>query len=281
MRARLLVNPNAGYGDPGEALVLAAFRELGWTIDPIADEALVTHTPEVLVIVGGDGTLARVVRRYHRWPTRVVVLPGGTANNVARTLGARSNDVLQEIRRLARTREIAGDVGVVHGSCDLFLESFGIGAFASLLRLPDISENKGVPRARSLLAETLEVQPAARTKLVLDGRRIEGAYLVVEVMNTKSFGPAFELAPEARIDDELFDVCLVPESARAELAQALRAPVGTPLPGVERHRARRIQIETTEPWAHVDGTLRDVGGKAELAVVPGEVRYLVPAHDGD
>lgn len=270
------MNSNAGDGDVAEAHVLAAFRELGWTIDPIADEALNSETPEVLVVLGGDGTLARVIHRYHRWPTRLVVLPGGTANNVAHTLGAGDGDVLDEIARFAQTREIVGDLGLVRATGEPFLESFGVGAFSHLLRTPDIEDNKGVACARSLLADVIERQPAVATTLELDGRRVDGAFLLVEVMNTRSFGPAIELAPHARIDDALFDVCLVPESARSGLVEALRSRTAWEAPPIERHRARHVMLTTSERWAHADGVLRSISGRVELSVDAGAVHFLVP-----
>jgi YegS/Rv2252/BmrU family lipid kinase len=95
-RAVLVVNPGSRSGDDlvsgaaalleARGLTLAALHVVDGDLDAAVDAAL-ADDPDLLVLASGDGTLSRVVGRLAHRDTVLGVLPTGTTNNFARTLG--------------------------------------------------------------------------------------------------------------------------------------------------------------------------------------------------
>ncbi|HET6689607.1 MAG TPA: diacylglycerol kinase family protein, partial [Miltoncostaeaceae bacterium] len=132
---------NAGAGDggsSGEALVAriaaaghqvrhVSSREEGW-------QAALDAPADVVAVAGGDGTVARVVMAMRDRGVPVAVIPEGSANNVARTLGIGEGGpepagwARAPRRRLDVARAVAG------GREWCFVESVGGGALADVLR---------------------------------------------------------------------------------------------------------------------------------------------------
>jgi diacylglycerol kinase (ATP) len=92
MRAILLHNPAAGFGDHSRDTILSALRLAGLSTFYCSvkndDFAAALHrTVELVVVAGGDGTVAKVIAQLPDRAIPVVILPLGTANNIARSLG--------------------------------------------------------------------------------------------------------------------------------------------------------------------------------------------------
>ena len=89
---------------------------------------------ECVVVAGGDGTVARAGRVLAGGPVPMAILPLGTANNIARSLGDIHGDVEQLAARW-RGQVVKIDVGVVeaHGRAHRFLESVGCGLVTSCI----------------------------------------------------------------------------------------------------------------------------------------------------
>src|SRR5512134_1926658 len=92
MRALLVHNPSAGSGRPTGEELLAALDRAGFsatycsTKNGDLEEAL-AQPADIVIVAGGDGTVAKIARTLNDRKTLVAILPFGTANNIARCLG--------------------------------------------------------------------------------------------------------------------------------------------------------------------------------------------------
>jgi diacylglycerol kinase (ATP) len=95
----LAINPRARKGPAAAAALRAALIARGHTVldvplerDTMFAEALGERRAEidVAVVGGGDGTLLRVLPALVETKVPVVIVPLGTFNELARTLGIRS-----------------------------------------------------------------------------------------------------------------------------------------------------------------------------------------------
>src|SRR5262249_49948643 len=90
---------------------------------------------DLIVAAGGDGTIARVLRTLPDRSVPVALLPLGTANNVARSLGiAGTPQERVETWKLDRTFPL--NLGAIKGITEntVFLEGFGVGVLGEFLR---------------------------------------------------------------------------------------------------------------------------------------------------
>jgi diacylglycerol kinase (ATP) len=285
MRATLLHNPSSGSAsDNGE--IVRAFADIGWDVHRCALkgelEDCLDDPGDVVVVAGGDGTVARVAKRMAATDVPLVVLPAGTANNIARSLGI-GVDCKTVISGLAKWTERRIDLGTVKSSLgeEVFMEGFGVGVFAYVVGERATKKHKKIQRGLRLIADTLEKYEPKHFAIHVDGEDLSGDYLLVAAMNVRSFGPALDFAPHARIDDGLLDVVLVRPEAREMLVAHLRRAAeegDLALPHFETHQGKKVRLRADGRWAHCDDRPRELDGEVLLGIRQAAVRILVPAH---
>jgi diacylglycerol kinase (ATP) len=282
MRVTLVHNARAGdrrVPDPAELVV--ALEGLGWRAKVVdrneLDEAL-RKPGEVVVVAGGDGTVGKVAKRLAGTGIPMAVIPTGTANNVARSLGigVEVAPAIQSLRRAA-LRDV--DLGVV-GSGERFVEGFGVGLFACVMAERATRKHKKLERASELIADALQAYEPESALIEIDGRFVSGEHLLASVMNLRSMGPALGFAPDAEFDDGLLDVVIVrPEHREALLSHLKRGTGGdekVALPRFEIHRAEYVRFRGKGGWAHIDDRARALCGDVEVRVEPRTLRVFVP-----
>jgi diacylglycerol kinase (ATP) len=263
---------SAGAGDAVSPDIIrraveGAGHHLVGMFEPDVDlEAVLARSPEVVVAAGGDGMVWRAASAVHGRDIALAIVPLGTANNVATSLGiGGSLDDLAARWHDAEPRAI--DVGVLRGARgeSRFVEGVGGGLVARAIAAlslappaphvddPDARLAAAIGHHRKLLAE-MAPQPTA---LSLDGEWIEGEFLLVEVLNMGSIGPNLVLAPDADPTDGHFDVVMVREEHRAELDRYLRLLLEgrAARPELPTRRARAVAIDG---WSqmHLDDEVR-------------------------
>jgi len=297
VRATLIHNPSAGAGDRDTADLVRRLERVGfattaWRGDPESLAGCLADPGDLVVVAGGDGTVATIARRLAGTGVPMAVLPLGSANNIARSLGLVGGPE-HLIAALPRAARRVLDVGLARGPWGehRFLESAGIGLFARMLavmeRSPDLDEaakrDPGFEPALHVLRELLAhpVEPAWRVRL--DGREIPGPLLLLEAMNMRFVGPHLHLAPGADPGDGLLDVVVARTDRRAALAEYLahRLEGEATLPGLEVVRGRRIEIAGGEREIHFDdetwtGAARGGERWAEIEAAAARLEVLVP-----
>jgi diacylglycerol kinase family enzyme len=287
VRATLVYNAKAGAAVTQDE-VIAQLERVGWQVDRCVstgrlDDCL-CHGADAVVVAGGDGTVGRVAKRLAGTGVPLAIVPAGTANNLARSLGV-GVEPSTAVAALARAIERRIDLGVVsaHLSREYFIEGFGVGVFAHVLGEKAAPEDKALRKALGLLADEAEEYEARHVEIEVDGRDVSGKYVMAAAMNVRSLGPALGLAPDARCDDGELDVVLVPpEAKRALVAHLHRAAEAgdVALPSFETMRAKHVRLRADGLWAHVDDVARQLEGEVHVDVAAGAVKVLAPPHGG-
>ncbi|GAA2166433.1 diacylglycerol kinase [Humibacillus xanthopallidus] len=300
-RVALVVNPTAGKGSGrrlGE-LTRAALVAQGHEVLDVSGvdyaaareraERAVADGVETLVVVGGDGMVHLGTNLVATTPTRLLIVAGGTGNDVAANLGLPVNDPAAAVALLRHGTTRAIDAGLVrdgehgeHGERGdrWFAGVLGAGfdavvnARAQRMRWP-----RGQMRYNLAILRELPVFRPIPYAVELDGTRIETRAMLVTVANTSSFGGGMRVSPDADPADGLFDVMIVHElSIPAFLRVFPKVFSGTHVnhPAVEMHRATRVRLEADGIRSQADGeSFTDLPIDAE--VVPGALRVVVPA----
>jgi len=249
MRAFLLHNSSAGSGSHTREELLNALERAGFftryfsTKNDDYKEALARGSVELIVIVGGDGTVGKIARNIPDRTVAVAILPGGTANNVARSLDIKG-DILGLIEKLKESPRKRLDIGCATGPWGSwkFLESVGWGALAKVVDIgvPDNSREVQIAEGRELFAEILESATPSRVCLDADGHRIEGDFVFVEILNIGMTGPRVMISPSAEAGDGLLDIVYLPAARKQETIESMRsAPDAKPIP-LDVIKARKV-----------------------------------------
>jgi diacylglycerol kinase family enzyme len=256
-------------------------------------EQIVCENADLVLAAGGDGTVAKAMKLIgSRLP--LVVLPVGTANNLALSIGVHGTyeEIVGNLRQAEpRTVSIAAARGP-WGETP-FVESAGVGLFASRLRAG--KSQTGFPRrddpeldpigwGRHRLRGLLDRMAPRFYRIEVDGVDCSGQYLMAAAMNIPYIGPRLGLAPQARLDDERLDLVLIRDDERVEFAswldhQVQGAVARFPIPGV---KGKVIRIEWSGASGHLDDELwpdpeevEQAGGPVTLEIGREGVRVLV------
>jgi diacylglycerol kinase (ATP) len=288
--AHLVLNPEADRGRAGgrRGFVSSFLEERGieaiWhvTRGPGHASRIVEGLPDgaLVVAVGGDGTVHEVAAACIGSDRVLGVLPVGSGNDYVKALGV-GTDLGRALEVLVGGRVHAVDAGEVNGV--QFNNGLGIGFDAEVAA--------GVAKAPAYLGGTgrylwsvgrlLWGFRCHEATLRIDGRgAIETETILVAVALGTTYGAGFRLAPEAKLDDGLFDVVWSEEVSRAEVLRLIPAALGDTLlkhPKVHLARAQEVEIELAEEVpAHVDGETLEPTRHFRARVLPGALRVVAP-----
>jgi diacylglycerol kinase family enzyme len=290
MRVTLLHNRSAGSENHAEHEIEASMRRAGHEIVDVLskiDELLATlrkRRPDLIVIAGGDGTVSRAASALAGRHVPLAILPLGTANNTALSLGVKgSMDAL--VAGWARGTHRRFDLATVVEGDELapFSEAVGWGIFPDVMAKtedmasPDEREDT-LERDRRLFRASIERAKPDHYEIDVDGETLAGEYLLVEVVNIPYIGPQLELSPSSNPSDGRFELVLAGESERTALleltgggaiASGVRLPTRSATHVTVRNAARRY---------HRDGKLIELSPRPSEWVVtiePAVVEYLL------
>jgi len=214
---------------------------------------------QIVVAAGGDGTLGEVAGAVLELGEAVTVgvLPMGTGNDFARTLGVWGQPKLAlDAIFEGHTRRV--DVGRIEceGNARHFVNVAGSGFDALVAkRINEWGKRPALRHARGVGAYLLAVAREMATfrsfdlALELDGERIETGAVLVAIANAKSYGGGMLVCPDARLDDGLFDVCLIQTVSRTQFLRAFPgvfAGKHISHPKVMMRRCRSIRVESKQ-----------------------------------
>jgi diacylglycerol kinase (ATP) len=256
---------------PGEAETLA--------------RAAIRAGSDYVIAVGGDGTLNEVIngiatsRRARQ--VRVGVVPLGTANDFARSIGL-MGDVDVNIDTLRAKKTMTIDLVRMTSGCRRYFVNVSAGGFTGVVSEKLTSEIKAAwgPLAylRSAAAALPELQ-AYRTTMIFDDTEelVIDLYNVV-VANGQFAGGGIPVAPQANLSDGLLDVVLVPKRPAAEMALlAAQMLLGKHISSdaVPFRRAKKISARSRPGMCfNADGEL--VGNQpAVFQIIPNALDFVV------
>ncbi len=216
-----------------------------------------TQSFEVVVAVGGDGTLNEVVNGLMGSNSVLGLIPVGSGNDFARAAEIPFQfEPALEILLRGRKRKI--DVGKANER--YFHNGLGVGFDAhAVYTSMNVKRLRGNAIYLYSVLRTLTYYRPVPLTIHLNDEVKQGDYFMLTVGNGVSLGGGFFLTPDAQIDDGLFDLCLIQNMPTFSILRNLiKVYSGKHKedPRVEMLRTDRLVIEAAEPFAvHLDGEL--------------------------
>lgn len=215
---------------------------------------------ERVLVCGGDGSLHLAAQELAGGETALGVVPAGTGDDNARTLGIPRGDAVAAatlaargpISRMDLGRVVAGD-----GTERVFLGVMSSG-FDSLVneRANAMTWPRGDARYLvAILGELRTFRPVSYSA-VLDGRRVDGEAMLVAVGNGRSYGGGMRVCPDAVPDDGMLDVTWLHGVGKATFLRVFPQVFSgrhVRSPYVSTTRASRIELDAPGQLAYADG----------------------------
>jgi diacylglycerol kinase (ATP) len=284
MQVTLLFNPGAGDGAASEDELRRAIEGAGHRVEVRRTRksgiAKALHDlGDLVAVAGGDGTVGRVMKLLAGNPVPMTILPAGTANNIATSLGI-FGDAARIVASGSQGKVRRVDVWLARGPWGetRFVESVGVGLLGHLIH-PEVGDDlEGTDEARAEARRAARTLPAQQWRVELDGRDLSGAYLLLEAMNIRCAGPNLWLAGQARAGDGKLEIVRALERDRPAVV-ALADAFGTSRATLPTERGSRLRFWCTAEELHVDdehGTeLGGWKGEAEIEVSIGDAHVDV------
>jgi diacylglycerol kinase (ATP) len=273
MRAKLVFNPGSGAVGESPVQLMDVISEMqawklvpeAYLVEPDSDlTAAVQNAVEdgirMFVVCGGDGTIDVVAGALAGTNATLGIIPTGTQNNVALSLGIPPADIPTAIAILRNGKRIKVDMGQADfGKVKQpFLEVCSVGLASALFSSADDIQHGHLTRVGDFLS-TLVASSPAEMHLTLDGKReITTMCHAVLVSNMPYIGPHFQVGTPASIGDGLLDVLLFADLSKMDLlgyaVQAARPSGGPEDERIQHYHVHRVDIDTNPPMpVMVDG----------------------------
>lgn len=303
MKKRLIVqllhNPGAGSNSYTKESLLDMLQhqdwecrysstkdENGWDIDPEA---------RIVVVAGGDGTVrkaaGKILARMQQTP--IAVLPIGTANNIATSLGMTGDikDIVQQLHS-GNIKPTKFDTGSIAGipDTDFFIEGIGFGLFPKAIKnimnsdeLPSHSPEESMNRSLKVIHDTVLSYEPKYCYMEVDGVIYSGSFLMLEIMNIRSVGPKLLLAPEANTTDGQLDIVMARQDEKEKLEAYLTNKMNNHEDRDLFHpvKGKHICLEWYGEELHADDQLVELQPSADIDVVVREGTlsfFMNPSH---
>ena len=291
-RAQLIFNPASGRDEEDNAMRLSrivsslrahgieaaiGLKTSGKAARALARDAARNGLP-LVIVAAGDGTIGDIASELIGTSTVLGIVPIGTMNNVARSLGVPLEiDDACALIGMGTTRHI--DVGRVHTNLaprdEYFLECAGVGLSAIGALAGQAFEKRHWGALPKALRRFFEAR-LGTVKIELDGTVIEASTRIVTVSNAPLMGNNMLTAPEAKMDDGYLDVSVYDGMGDAALVKHFLAASSNTPDDLRVYRARRVCITTEAAvLANSDMKIAPERSVVEIEVVPAAISVIV------
>ncbi|MEO7366866.1 MAG: YegS/Rv2252/BmrU family lipid kinase [Gemmatimonadaceae bacterium] len=288
-RVLLIVNPASRRGGKIAGKAAKAFRDAGVALDVMTTEAP-GHAAELaarhgreydaVFTLGGDGTAIEVVGALSHTGPPVGILPGGTGNVVARTLGT-SGNVRKAVKSLLAGDEARIDLGLL-STGHRFMIGMGVGLDATMIAFAPgpLKRRIGFFAYVIAAARAFVLLEKFAVRLTVDGTLIEEKASAVLIAN---FGAVMNdllaFGDGIRRDDGMLNACIYSPDNRVDAIRILWRMTQKhfgPDPCIRYASGSVFRVETTPArLGQADGEL--IGNSPfELTVEPLAARVLIP-----
>lgn len=288
-RIVFIVNPISGVAKKGHLV-----KQIESTIDDSTfdHEIIYTEGPghateickqhsldgtEVVVAVGGDGSVNEVAKGLVGSNTALGIIPAGSGNGLAHHLKIPVN-YKKAIDVINHHRIIKIDTGSINDR--LFVSIAGIGFDGFVAHKFAQGSRRGFLSYARIVAEEYPTYKPRKYKIQINSKVIKTRALFIGFANSDQFGYRASIAPHAKIDDGLLDIIIMKKPLVIEipiLASLLYWRKIDKWKHIEIIKASELTVEMKKKrWVNMDGEPMALGKKLHIKVHPQSLNIVVP-----
>lgn len=275
-----IVNPISGSGKKKEIISFlennghkVVCTEYAGHAEVIARET----DAEVVVAVGGDGTVNEVARGIIGTSKTLGIIPCGSGDGLALHLGI-SRNYRKALKTVLEGKVIKMDSATINGRP--FFSVCGIGFDAEVSERFAESGKRGMLNYVDQGLKTWRNYTPDKYRIRIDDNEWENSAALITIGNSNQWGNGAKITPHADISDGLLDITVVDMFSTIEmpaLAHLLMTGHLDHNSKVHCYKGRNISItrSVTGP-AHADGDWFITGESIDVSILPGSLNIIVP-----
>ena len=229
-----------------------------------------------LIVIGGDGLVHLAIQKLARSTVPLLIIPAGTGNDFARSLGLNINQPLENLSLLNEMKSTGVDLGLVAG--EYFAQILSTG-FDSLVneRANQMRFIRGRMKYNVAIAQVLSTFKPRSYSFRVDEVHLESKAMLIAVSNGKSYGGGMMISPMSDLQDGYLDVMILGPVSRFEFLRVFpKVYSGSHInhPAVKFLKAKNVAI-SANAVAYADG--ERVGDlPIEVSIVEKCLRVFIP-----
>jgi diacylglycerol kinase (ATP) len=288
-KVHIILNPISGQDEPILSWLAKSFYESGidWNIsitkaagDARRQALKYKSKADVIAIYGGDGSVMEVAQALHHTGTPMAIIPGGTANVLAKELAipiasqAAINLLKQETPAF---RSI--DMGLVNKKPFVLRINMGILAEMVLQTNRELKNSFGQLAYGITTVQTLFKSAPVLYYINVDGEEFMEEGVALTVTNTGNIGvEGMNMLPDIDVSDGWLDVVLLKQADFLSVLQiATSTLLQTDSTVLKRWRGKNIFVRTKEKQTVIWDDCPIEAKALHIQVVPNALKILVPA----
>ncbi|RQO67706.1 diacylglycerol kinase [Pedobacter sp. KBW06] len=256
-----------------------SFTEYIGHASEIAEEAA-SKNFDIIVAVGGDGTINEIGTKVMQQNKILGILPFGSGNGLSRFLKIPMNTT-QAIKVINDCKVRVIDTARFNDKC--FFNMAGMGFDAHISSVFAGNKSRGLSGYLKLgFKEMIDYKPQTY-HIYIDGKEYIRKAFVVSVANSSQYGNNAHIAPNASITDGLLDVCIIKEFPIYKipvLAYHMLNASTDQSKMVEIIQGREIRIQRMSNDAiHIDGEPFFMGKEINVSIAPLSLNIITPDYE--
>ena len=274
-----IINPISGLGR--KQRIISRLEKAGYKVvcteyaghaEKLAREA----AEQVVVAVGGDGTVNEVARGLVGTGKTLGIIPCGSGDGLARHLGI-SHNFSKALKTVTSGKTSPLDAGRINGR--LFFSVCGVGFDAVVSERFAKCGKRGLSTYIREGLKTWRIYAPERYVIEMNGQTLEHEAMFITVGNSNQWGNGAKITPLADSSDGILDITVVDGFKAIELPWlAGRLMTGSAHKSMRVHtyRGRHLVItRQNEGPAHADGDWFEAGKTLDIEVIPHALNVLV------
>ncbi|WP_052079422.1 MULTISPECIES: diacylglycerol/lipid kinase family protein [Porphyromonas] len=209
---------------------------------------------DIVVVIGGDGTVNEVAKSLVGTNTILGIIPMGSGNGLARELGISQNPE-EAIATLLEHKCLRMDACTVND--EYFFCTCGVGFDAEVSARFSERTQRGPAGYVQEVIDTFFKHEPLRCEIDVDGKKSTNSLFLLTCANASQYGNNAYIAPQADITDGIIDVTMIEEFSlvhSGQIAYQLFSKGLDKNPYTKQLRGKRIEIKLKDPvHFHVDG----------------------------
>lgn len=242
----------------------------------IAKEA-VKNKIDIVVAVGGDGTINEISSQLIGSDTALAIIPKGSGNGLARFLKIPLN--IQKAVQLINTAKFH-KIDSIQLNGHYYVNMAGVGFDAHIAHLFDNYGKRGFKSYAKLVYKEYKNYKSQNYNIIIDDTPSKLNAFTISFANSSQFGNNAHIAPLAKINDGLIDVCILnsfPSNKAIGLIFQLFTKQLTKSKYYKVYKAKNIKLKSdSELLGHIDGEPINFGNKLNISILPKSLKVISP-----
>lgn len=233
---------------------------------------------DLVVALGGDGTIREVLEGTWQNSTTLGIIPGGTGNDYSRGLGI-PREVEPAVKNLLEGEATLFDVGVDNGR--VFGQLACVGFPVDVIMHVNNNRDgfwKGSLAFLTSVVATIRDLRSHPVRITIDGQVLEKEVVGIFAMNMPYGGGGMKFVPQASYDSGIFHVLVIEAISKLDLAVTLPKIYSgkhIPHPAITILTGREIRVEGVPTPIMLDGDIF-FAEEMNCKIIPQTTKIVIP-----